>query len=259
MANDWHVNLRKGLRLPLRESPIKFAVNMPDGTTSNAWRVWTKDGDAYICCRDNMKEVKISLHGSGKQHIAFRQEVGIGTTAGSRFWNQWYEPPPTDPATPSFKLVFPAWGVRLTGDDRNKTTAIRQKWDDNQILLEGDDERLVVVSFLVLDESMTLRFAGEYPNALIGVLPFRDDKGLFVVAGKEPEGNLKSVIERSFAKITPDFAKTLLESQDEGGSPVVCLTGDQPDGYAYMVVVPVRAGVRRADGTTHPLAPEGRG
>ena len=117
----------------------------------------------------------------------------------------------------------------------------------------------MVVSFLVLDESMTLRFVGDYPNALIGMLPFRDDKSLFVVAGKEPEGNFRSGVQAGLAKISPDFAKTLLEIQDEGGSPVICGTADHPDGWAYMVVVPVRARVRRADGTTHPLAPEGRG
>ncbi|MDE2640024.1 MAG: hypothetical protein OXI03_05510 [Chloroflexota bacterium] len=244
MNADWYVNVRQGLRLPLRESPIKFAVNMPDGSTSNAWRVWTQGGDAYICCRDNMKEIKVSLHASGKQHIAFHKDAGVEMTPGSRFWNQWHEPPQQNPVVPSFKLLFPPWGVRLTDHDRNKTTAIRRRWDDNQILLEGDEELLVAISFLILDDSTSLQFPLDHPHALIGALPLTDQKSLFVVAGKGSEGDLKSTIERGIARVTQDLAKMLLEIQDKGGSPVACLTGDHPDGFAYMVVVPVRAHVQ---------------
>ena len=113
--------------LPLRQGPVRFAILTPDGRTSNSWRVWTESGDGYICCRDNMRDVKVSLHCSGKQHIAFRSETGIEMTEGSRFWNQWHEPPQQSPAIPSFKLVFPPWGVRLTESDRAKTKAIQRK------------------------------------------------------------------------------------------------------------------------------------
>ena len=36
--------------------------------------------------------LKISLHKSGKQHIAFTSESKHQTTAGNRFWDQWWEP-----------------------------------------------------------------------------------------------------------------------------------------------------------------------
>ena len=64
--------------LPLRNSPMRFAVMRKDGLSSNAWRVWVDPaGDAYVLCRDHMKEMKASLHQSGKQHIAFTSETGI--------------------------------------------------------------------------------------------------------------------------------------------------------------------------------------
>ena len=76
--------------LPLRSSPMRFAVMRKDGLSSNAWRVWVDPaGDAYVLCRDHMKEMKASLHQSGKQHIAFTSKTGIEMTKGSRFWNQW--------------------------------------------------------------------------------------------------------------------------------------------------------------------------
>ena len=244
MTEAWTVHVRRGLQLPLRDGPIRFAVTMSDGSTSNAWRVWTETRDAYICCRDNMGEIKISLHGSGKQHIAFRSETGIQMQPGSRFWNQWTEPPQQDPAIPSFKLVFPPWGVRLTDDDRSKTKRIREKLEDNQILLEGDDQLLIVVSFLVLDESKILNFVGEFPNVLMGVLPFGSGKSLFVVGGKEPERNFKDVVQEALSKIaisSPDTARAALDAQAEGNVLTICATGDNPDGYAYMVVLPVEA------------------
>ena len=64
--------------LPLRSSPIRFAVMRKDGLSSNAWRVWVEPaGDAYVACRDHMKEMKASLHQSGTQHIGFTSESSI--------------------------------------------------------------------------------------------------------------------------------------------------------------------------------------
>ena len=225
--------------LPLLQGPIRFAVVMPDGTTSNSWRVWTRGGDAYVCCRDNMKEIKINLHQSGKQHIAFRQESGIEMAPGSRFWNQWLEPPKQNPAVPSFKLLFPPWGMRLTEIDRQQSKAMRQKWDRNQILIESDEEHLVAVSLIVVDSSSRVIFVGDYPHALIGELPLRPGKKLCVVSGMEPDRGFRSVIEQAIAKIPAYCFDASLVGQDGDDPLFVCLTGDNADGYAFMVVVPL--------------------
>ena len=37
--DQWYVHVRDGRELPLRESPLRFAVVMGDGSTSNGWRV----------------------------------------------------------------------------------------------------------------------------------------------------------------------------------------------------------------------------
>lgn len=245
---NWGVYVRHGIQLPLRESPIKFAVTMPDGRTSNAWRVWTERREAYVCCRDNMKEIKISLHRSGRQHIAFRQETGIETIPGSRFWNRWHEPPQQNPVIPNFKLIFPSWGVRLTDTARGKA---RKRWDDNQILLEGDDELMVVVSFVIMDASRNLKYDGKHPHVPIGVLPFGDGKNLFVVAGKGPEGNFRDLVQRSLSKIAlnnPKIVSSVLAVQAKGGTPTACLTGENPEGGAYMVVVPLEVRSARSEG-----------
>ena len=48
--------IKHGLEIPIRKSPIRFAIQMKSGLTSNAWGVHVENtGDAYIYCRDNMK------------------------------------------------------------------------------------------------------------------------------------------------------------------------------------------------------------
>ena len=50
---------RSRLTLPMRKSPIRFAVQQTSGITSNAWGVQTENtGDAYVYCRDCMKGQK---------------------------------------------------------------------------------------------------------------------------------------------------------------------------------------------------------
>ena len=227
-------------QLPLFRGPISFAVLMPDGSTSNSWRVWTQGGDAYVCCRDNMTEIKVSLHQSGRQHIAFRREAGIEMTPGNRFWNRWMEPPPQNPAVPSFKLFLPVWGVRLSEADRHKTKEMKGKWDRNLILINGDDEHLVTVSLIIVDDSTRLNLVGDYPLSLIGVLPLRKGKKLHVVAAKQPDRGFRDKIEQAVAQIQIPEANSLAEGP-EGDEPLfVCMSGNISDEYAFMVAVPVR-------------------
>ena len=85
------VSFRRELTLPLRTGSICFAVVTKSGLTSHSWKVFTRKGDAYVVCRETMKEVKVSLHQSGRQHIAFIKGSGHEMTPGSRFWNRSWE------------------------------------------------------------------------------------------------------------------------------------------------------------------------
>jgi hypothetical protein len=50
--------------LVMPDPTLRFAVGDSVGLSSNSWRVWAKrDDDVYIVCRDNYKELKVSLHG----------------------------------------------------------------------------------------------------------------------------------------------------------------------------------------------------
>ena len=181
--------VRHGLALPLRKGPVRFAVNMPNGLTSHVWGVRTeKKGDAYIFCRETMKELKISLHASGRQHIAFTRESQQEIAPGSRHWNKWSEPSQQRPPVPSVKILFPSWATTLGEEHRN---AARKKWDTNRILIEGDGELMTTVLFFIVDEGRELNQTG-LPSRTLAVLPVRKGKELHVIACREPEGDLKA-------------------------------------------------------------------
>ena len=76
MAHYW-VNRKKdiSLELPMRSFPVRFAIQDRNGMSSNSWGIYRgSDGSAYIKRRDNMKDLKVSLHASGSDHISFTSE-----------------------------------------------------------------------------------------------------------------------------------------------------------------------------------------
>ncbi len=239
--SNWYVLVRRGRELPLGENPLRFAVVMNDGSTSNGWRVWVqKEGDAYICCRDNMNDIKVSLHKSGQQHIA------VHARSTREYWNRWREPAHDGPIIPSFKLIFPSWGVRLDEADRIKTEKLRRKWGDNQVLIEGDEQHMVTVDFILRDEDFLLDGRG-YPIETLAVLPApvagRPNRRLFVVVSKGPDDRFRSIVKTAFGNIPRAGTETLVQLCQDGEVPVACLSGygDQQASHAYMIVVPVAA------------------
>ena len=228
---------RHGLTLPCRESPIRFAVQQGNGLTSNAWGVHVENtGDAYVYCRDNLKGQKISLHRSGKQHISFDKGLACQIGSSDRFMNQWHEPHFTQETIATLRLLFPAWAVGLNEEQRRTA---KSAWNKNDLLIYGHDEFMTVVSFVIADDSVTIRKKkGSYASYPIGILPLRPGKLLWVIAGWQPEGNLKTRVEEALNKI--DVRKYVPEDT-MGDIFSMCLTGESSPDSIYMVVVPVKA------------------
>ena len=244
---SWRVHLRSDREFPLREGPIRFAVMMKDGSTSNGWRAWVgKEGDAYICCRDNINDLKVSLHKSGRQHIAHTRQSGKETASEERYWNTWREPPVKGKVIPSFKLMFPPWGVRLSERDRNKTSTTRRKWGDNQVLIEQDERLMVAVDFILRDEDFLLDGSG-HPIVILAVLPApvngRQNRQIFAIVRKESPEHFRGIVQRALNKIPSGLGDKIADLRLRGEVPVACITGygDEDGSHAYMIVVPVAA------------------
>ena len=113
------------LKLPILKGPIRFAIGPPDGLTSNAWRMWaSKYGDVYIACRDNFKEVKVSLHASGRWRMGFTTEAinknpKLLPSDTDRAWEVWDKPPESLPdSVVAFKLIFPTEELAVRPEQR---------------------------------------------------------------------------------------------------------------------------------------------
>ena len=245
MIDQCFVLMRRDQELPIREGPLRFALLMSDGSTSNSWRVWVeKEGDAYICCRDNMKEVKVSLHRSGQQRIAYRTESGIVTNVGNRVWMKWEEPPHCGPVLPSFKLVLPPWGVRLNANERSRSRESILKRNSDQVLIEGDDELTVFVDFILRDEEFLLN-ESRHTTGTLAVIPAPTDerprRQLFVVIRKAHNAHFLDIAGQALEEISSARVERLALLKQDGNTPVACFCGfgDQEHSHAYIVVAPV--------------------
>jgi hypothetical protein len=75
-------------------------VAAANGMSSNSWRFWTeRTGDAYLACRDNFKEAKVSLHTSGRWRMgwdanAVAKNPALLDSGQDRAWEKWEQPPP---------------------------------------------------------------------------------------------------------------------------------------------------------------------
>ena len=218
---------------------------MADRTTSNSWRVWVeKEGDAYICCRDNMKEIKVSLHKSGHQRIAYREESGKITASGSRVWLQWKEPPAWGPVLPSFKLVLPPWGVRLDLSDRTRSSRVKRLWEDNQLLIRSDERHAVIVDFIVRDGAFLPDDVGHAVRTL-AIIPAptnnRPNRHLSVVLREADDGHFHRLAQRALDNMSGQLNEESALLIQEAETPVACISGygDKEHSHAYLVVAPV--------------------
>ena len=227
--------------LPLRESPLRFAILRKDGTTSNAWGVRVdRNGEVYVVCRDNMKELKISLHASGERHIAFTKESGLEMTDGSRFWNKWNELPlDGSKVMPSFHIFFPSWGIGLTEDMRNSNSRV---WDTNQLFIDGvESPYRIAVSFCETDEHLRMNFPNQEENCALplGVIPTSPGKKLWVVAQLGLEGKLRETAERALYHMDNSMPQSLKE-ESKGEILAACLSGKNDSGSAFILPAPLR-------------------
>jgi len=106
------------------EPTLRFAIGDPAGLSSNSWRVWVKpDGDVYIACRDNYRELKVSLHGD-RWRVGLTSEAAGATSHlhppdADRTWATWDRPAPVDGITMGYRILFLASELAVTPDLRS--------------------------------------------------------------------------------------------------------------------------------------------
>ena len=193
------------------DGEFRFAVIKRNMLSSNSWKVLVdRKGSAYICCRDNMKEIKASFHESGKQHVAFTSESGLLTTDGDRFLQKMEEPDTyTGPTlTPCYNLFFPSWGLSLTPEMRHADSRL---WSNGITFIDAAEDPLATtLSFCIVDSALNLKPEASDESAFFPVasLALRPGKKLLVVRRYEADNDLRQLALTMVEEINGD-AETL--------------------------------------------------
>ena len=234
----------QNLRLPLTANPINFSALRENGLSANAWGVRVeKQGDIYIYCRDHMKEIKISLHKSGRQFVAFTRESGITMTAANRQWHQWSEPDHHDDSSfvPTFDLMLPSWGLSLSQETRDTNSAV---WNSNHIFIAATEDPIATtVSFVIKnsDVDLTPGPSENWPYLPIGVLDAGPGKRLWLCVRYRAEGNMKEYAREVFRGANDHTKlKAELGKPPSGETFTLCAGGFDSEGVAYLLPFPIQ-------------------
>lgn len=187
--------------LPLKVGPVRFAVGPPNGLTSNAWRIWTeKTGDIYVACRDNFKEVKVSLHASGRWRIGFTTEAVAKNTSllacdENRAWEVWDQPPKSLPETVvAFQLLFPTSELAVRPEQR-----VSSKWAKVIHIEAAPPGKLTILTLFITVGDIIPRHESE-PSFCLASLDIGNGRRAQLIVHGDPEGEWPDIIERSVAE-----------------------------------------------------------
>ena len=90
---------------------IRFTVVDASGNASSTWFVASNKSDVYLGISELRDVTKISLHQSGKCHLAFTEKHGIPPSMTGRAYTKWVRSPTPPAGTGSYSravvLVFP--------------------------------------------------------------------------------------------------------------------------------------------------------
>ncbi len=188
-----------------------------------------------------MKETKVSLHQSGKQHFGFTSESGLETAEGGRFWDEWWEPQLHNGSkiVPSYSLLFPSWALALTKAMRDANSKV---WSKNQVFVEAAETPEATIVSLVItdsDSEFTFNANGELLSIPLAVLPVRANKKLWVIARQGPEGNMRELAEHGIRSINADMVEKLRDLPS-GHVLGMTVTGRSGDAGRYMLPFPAQ-------------------
>lgn len=187
--------------IPTTRDPIRIAVGTPDNVSSNSWRVWVRGLDTYVTCRDNFREIKVSLHASGIWGVALTEETikarpELAHGGGDRVIQRWS--PDLAHATKAligFQIVVLKEGLYLQRSDRTK-------WPKSVVFVEPPqaDTDMTVLSVTVVPSTAPLALRPDTRGIVVALLPLGQDRTVQVVATHEADAVVKPLVRDAFRR-----------------------------------------------------------
>jgi hypothetical protein len=223
-------------RLPIRRGPVRFAVGPPDGLTSNSWRFWTtRAGDAYVACRDNMKEVKVSLHASGHWRVGITEEAlaknpGLVAPGANRAWDVWEAPSESVPNTVlAFRMNFAPSELVIRPEQR-----IEKLWRGTVYLEPAplDSGQLTAVTLFVTRGDHELK-SDPGPSCRFACLELGDGRWAQLVAYLDSLGNVPEALDKLRQQARVGAERKGINVPDAG---YIYAFGSNPDGSRALIM-----------------------
>ena len=222
---------------PITTSPLRFAIGDPAGLTSNSWKVWVHgEDDVYLACRDNYKELKVSLHASGRWRMGFTQEA-VGTVRErnllgpdeDRAWSVWDQPPEVIPAsTAAFRLFFFPQHLAVTPGHRTS-----RLWRREQIYVRAPQPPAITIVTLWVTQGAHVLRAEDHRSLTLARLPLGGAKMVQVTVSEEtPSAAFLAGLEGSLAEARAHTQAAGVTVPEEGR---VALFGNDNTGCRFMV------------------------
>lgn len=218
---------RDAEELPLNRAPVMLSVLNSDGLVSKRYRVNVTNGNAYINVGHGGRNSEhVSLHESRDQYVKFPATK----TKPSGYGPRWSEPDQLGSmAVPSYRLLFPTWG------HWQESFADRASRVDHELMIVGHRSKKVVIGFFILDGRRVP--SPSDAHLVIGRVPVRKGKVLYMVAWKEPQDVLADAVRNSIPKLESVLDPSLR------GDFILNLYGppcqDRPTSSAYGLSLPV--------------------
>jgi len=123
-----------------------------------------KNGDAYIACRDNYKELKVSLHGTrwrvGLTAEGAETSKHLRPDGTNRAWAVWDRPDAIGGITMGYRILFLPSESTLTPEMRHS-----MKWGDVEFVGVPARDWITIVTVTINDAGVDMRVDGAKSQA----------------------------------------------------------------------------------------------
>ena len=236
--------------VPRRAKTIRFAIGTPHGLSSDSWKAWVHNNDAYFACRDDLREFKVSLHASNIWRLALTEEAVAkrpDLLAGreDRLLQRWHPTPGAELST-AFQLVVPPASLHRTSTDR-------AKWSKNVMFLEpaAANEEWATIVIIVTSSTDPVGIAENARAVVFGILPLADGRTVQLLVVYERAEPIAELLSRGLVE-----ASLRVERRFDV-STRIALFGERGDHVPWMSVVSLSAmlGGQLEDGADHASEP----
>lgn len=218
--------------LPRADGPLRFAVGDTDRLTSNSWRAWVAGSDdIYVACRDNFKEVKVSLHASGRWRMGMTEQAERNSPllvrGENRAWEVWNAPSPNRKGViRAFQLQFLTSELAVKPDQRSP-----KLWGSSLYLAPAPEGKILCVTLFLAPHSIALQHESE-PSLVLGQYRLQSGRDLIVVAHHDPVKGYHEKLRIARARIALQLRESGVAAPAEG---YLYLYGKADDGARFVM------------------------